>query len=73
VDEVLRSDSRLGTCVAIVQCAIMNGGFEVTRYPTGNTHIYTITGRAVMVKPDGTIEVTEEEANPLLAVGSVRT
>jgi predicted phage terminase large subunit-like protein len=43
------------------------------KVPAGNTHIHTISGRAVMVKPDGTIEVTEEEANPLLAIGSVRT
>ena len=31
---------------------------------TGTSHVQTITGRSVMVRGDGGIEVSEEEAGP---------
>jgi hypothetical protein len=39
--------------------------------PSALTHVYTITGRAIMVMPDRSIEVTEEEARPLRRAGFV--
>lgn len=35
----------------------------------GISHIYTITGKMVMVRSDGTIEVSEEDAKPLIGQG----
>jgi hypothetical protein len=35
------------------------------KVPAGISHVCTITGRQVMVRPDGTIEVSAEEAAPL--------
>jgi predicted phage terminase large subunit-like protein len=39
------------------------------KVPTGISHVGTITGRQVMVRPDGTIEVSEEEAVSLRGHG----
>jgi hypothetical protein len=41
----------------------------VLKVPTGVTNINTITGRAVNVGDDGTVELDEEEARPLLQAG----
>jgi predicted phage terminase large subunit-like protein len=38
----------------------------------GTSHVQTITGRSVMVRGDGSIEVSEEEAGPLCAIGYIR-
>jgi predicted phage terminase large subunit-like protein len=40
--------------------------------PAGISHVYTMTGRAIMVQPDGTIEVSEEDEVPLLGNGWAR-
>jgi hypothetical protein len=37
--------------------------------PAGVTQAITITGRQVMVRPDLTIEVSEEDARPLYGAG----
>jgi hypothetical protein len=39
--------------------------------PSGftSTHVYTITGRSLMMMPGRSIEVTEEEAKPLRTIG----
>jgi hypothetical protein len=37
--------------------------------PLGITHVITVCGRILLVQPDRTIEVTEEEAMPLRAAG----
>jgi hypothetical protein len=39
------------------------------KVPPGASHIYTITGRAILVPADRTIEVNEREGKPLLALG----
>ena len=39
------------------------------KVPPGASHIYTITGRAILVPADRTIEVNEYEGKPLLALG----
>jgi predicted phage terminase large subunit-like protein len=40
--------------------------------PPGISHVYTITGRQVMVSSDGTVELSEKEATPLLGAGFQR-
>lgn len=42
------------------------------KVPLGVSHVATLTGRQVMVRADGTIEVSEEDAGPLMAGGFVR-
>jgi hypothetical protein len=37
--------------------------------PIGISLAYTITGRAIMVRADGTVETSEEDAKPLIAAG----
>jgi hypothetical protein len=39
------------------------------KVPPGASNIYTITGRAILVPADRTIEVSEHEGKPLLALG----
>jgi hypothetical protein len=41
--------------------------------PVGISHVSTITGRQVMVRPDGTIDVSEEEAASLRGAGFQET
>jgi hypothetical protein len=40
--------------------------------PTGVSHAYTLSGQQKIVQPDGTIEVSEEDAKPLLGAGFKR-
>jgi predicted phage terminase large subunit-like protein len=40
--------------------------------PRGITHVSTLTGRQIAVAPDGTIEVSEEDATPLLGAAFQR-
>ncbi len=39
------------------------------RAPVGVSHVQTLTGKQVMVAPDGTIDVSEEDARPLIGAG----
>jgi predicted phage terminase large subunit-like protein len=48
------------------------GGLVRLLAPPGPTHVCTIKGRYVMVSNDRTIELSEEEARPLLAAGFTR-
>ena len=48
------------------------GGLVRLLAPPGPTHVCTIKGRDVMVSNDRTIELSEEEARPLLAAGYTR-
>jgi hypothetical protein len=40
--------------------------------PEGITTVYTITGRSLNVSDDGTLELDEDEARPLLQAGWVK-
>jgi hypothetical protein len=40
--------------------------------PAGITTVYTITGRSLNVSDDGTLELDEDEARPLLQAGWVK-
>jgi len=40
--------------------------------PRGISHVSTLSGRQIAVAPDGTIEVSEEDAKPLLGAGFQR-
>ena len=44
----------------------------ILKAPVGISHVYTLSGRQVAVKSDGTIEVSEEDAKPLLGAGFQR-
>ena len=44
----------------------------ILKVPAGTSSVHTIIGRSVMVRPDGTIEVNEEDARPLCGIGYVR-
>ncbi len=40
--------------------------------PAGISHVSTLSGRQVMVRADGTIEVSEEDAGPLTGGGFIK-
>jgi len=40
--------------------------------PAGTSHVQTMTGHSIMVRADGTIDVSEEDAGPLCAIGYLR-
>jgi hypothetical protein len=42
------------------------------KVPAGTSHVQTMSGHPVMVRADGTIEVSEEDAGPLCAIGYLR-
>jgi hypothetical protein len=42
------------------------------RVPDGVTHIYLTDGRLAAIRPDRTMDVSEENAKPLLAAGYLR-
>ncbi len=45
------------------------GGLVRLKAPPGISHVITISGERVGIRPDGTIELTEEDARPLLRSG----
>jgi hypothetical protein len=42
------------------------------RAPPGVSHHITISGQSIAIRPDGTIELTEEDAKPLMGRGWIR-
>jgi hypothetical protein len=49
--------------------AVANSTMVTLKVPLGTSCVGTIVGRSVMVRADGTIELTEEEAKPFIANG----
>jgi hypothetical protein len=48
------------------------GGLIRLKAPPGISHVFTGSGQRIAVRSDGTIELTEEDARPLVGRGWIR-